>query len=146
MLFSTVLKFLLATVPVINASPTPQSGDAGVPRLIFNGMHPLNLTAPEGSGPPVNPLVKRYDSCGLAPGNSQIFYNPDAAKLSNNLKTIHPNTKHWIDTQSAISWTYGNAKICILNKYIFEGSEVTEWEVGWAVGYILGKCCSGSWW
>jgi hypothetical protein len=151
MLFSTVFNFLLATVPlIITASPTPfpkDTKDVTVPQLIFEGIHLWNGTEPEAGESAINPLAKRDDnSCGLPWGLNQVFYKPDSNGLSNALKTNNPNTAHSLPHNHVISWTWGNAKICVINKYILEDTYVSEWEAGWSIGYILGQCSCGTWW
>lgn len=88
---------------------------------------------------PGSELFRRDDDyCGL---EEKLYYRADAERLRNNLQSINPWTYHELRHGKFIGWVIGSVRVCVYNSYIFENTHVAEWEVGWGVGYILGRCC-----
>ncbi|ORY16974.1 hypothetical protein BCR34DRAFT_584034 [Clohesyomyces aquaticus] len=130
---NSILAAALA-LPMLHAfaTPVPEEPQAMEPELIFNGVQPI---APETS--PASSVFEKRDSCS----GDGLYNRGDADTLGRNLQNINPNTLHYLPALSSISWTIGTARVCVYNSYIYENTHVKEWEVGWGVNYIGGKCC-----
>ncbi|KAK4443641.1 hypothetical protein QBC34DRAFT_476716 [Podospora aff. communis PSN243] len=90
----------------------------------------------EGSTEPP-PQLQARDSCG-----SNIFNVQHAISMANELQNVSPNDLTFVGKTSWVSWTYGEARICIYNNYIFENTHIKRWEAGWVTGYIYNRCCN----
>jgi hypothetical protein len=40
-----------------------------------------------------------------------------------------------------VTYTYGTARVCIDNNYIFETTQASNWEAGWRVKQMKEECC-----
>ena len=65
-------------------------------------------------------------------------------QLQWNLQNLNPNALHYLPSLSWYQFTWNTARICAYNNYVFENTHVSEWEMGWAIGYIASKCCTNS--
>jgi hypothetical protein len=49
----------------------------------------------------------------------------------------------FLGRQSSVTYTYGTARVCIDNNYIFETTQASDWEAGWGVKQMKEECCHG---
>jgi hypothetical protein len=141
--FAALAHFFVAGSPIPDGSPEDAKAlVSSEPRLIWNGYELMpnvtdvtrrNLDKDSGK------FSKRDEWCNTG----ALYSRADADQLQRNLQTLNPNRLKSLPARIATSWTIGTAKVCVYNHYVFENTHVKEWEVGWAMGYIAGKCCTG---
>ncbi|RFU72002.1 hypothetical protein TARUN_10259 [Trichoderma arundinaceum] len=136
---STLALGLLAAsvhaVPVAN----DDSVAATSPRdVLQEASYPITqVHAREDAGPALD-LDKR-DQCQLV---EKWFDSDDGRALQKSLQTNNPDEMTYLPHGYIHEWWLGGARVCVYNHYWFENTHVKRWEVGWAVGYILDKCCN----
>ena len=139
-LLSIFVGLVVAVLLPVLASPVPGGEQGGEEELVmkferyFSGNDTDTTETSDGK------LAKR-DTCYSNGQFGGPWSKAHAQKLANNLQTINP-WNYWFLNQGGggITWTYGTARICVKNSYIWQSTYVSEWEVGWALNYILGAC------
>ncbi|KAK3328798.1 hypothetical protein B0H66DRAFT_539363 [Apodospora peruviana] len=84
------------------------------------------------------PKLAARDGCN----SGNIFNVNHAVSLANDLQNNSPDQMTEANHRSWHSWTWGEARICIYNNYVFENTHVKRWEVGWVTKYIYNQCCN----
>jgi hypothetical protein len=79
-------------------------------------------------------LAKRADCY-----NGPTFYTSDIQALGNYMQTQSGND--YLPATSSVSWTWGTAKLCVYNNYVFENTHVSYWEMGWGLLSVSNQCC-----
>jgi hypothetical protein len=136
MLVTAAVPFLLALMA--SASPPSVSKSLGATPVPVSGIHEI------GNGPSTvrrngnNRLFKR-DWCDW---DIMLLSKSDAEGLRNNLQGSDPWNQVYLPHKSYKYWVWGNAKLCIVNAYVFENTHISRWNAGWAVDYMLQMCCS----
>ncbi|KAM7209715.1 hypothetical protein V8F20_000118 [Naviculisporaceae sp. PSN 640] len=147
---STVLLSLLTLLPIsVLASPVPETPE--IPINIQDDLANLadladlpNMNSTSSDLPLPHPHVEKRDTwnwCAL-PG-WPTFAKSDANYLGNWLQNNNPWSMKQLNHGARDQWTYGSVRLCVKNEYLTENTHVSRWEEGWAVKYIMGKCCSG---
>ncbi|KAM7186374.1 hypothetical protein V8F33_011847 [Rhypophila sp. PSN 637] len=106
--------------------------------LVESGTLPNITTTPELPVP--NPLAKRADFC--------YDYWLDSNKVQDwGSRWQAASGQTWIPALQWRSWAWSDAgiKICAVNRYqeIWAGTNLADWEVGWAMKAIGGDCVEG---
>jgi len=137
---------LLARVVALPAEPSPAASNDAMEFFFGNftpGTNgaPLTIGDKEVRSTPGAELFRRDDD--YCDQFGALYYRADAETLQRNLQSINPWVLHYLPGGgfSFIGWTVGSVRVCVYNSYILENTHVSEWEVGWGVGYILGMCC-----
>ena len=134
---STAFTGLLALAPLAAfATPMPATD------VVWSGYEAIPDTAHAGISArddgPAGILKREY--CGTG-----VLYNrADAVRMANNLQTINPNGLRYLAHRMSTSWTDNTARVCIYNYYLTENTHIKEWEVGWAMKYIMNMCCTAA--
>jgi hypothetical protein len=118
----------LGLVPSALAAPTasdPAVG-VGVKALIFDGPHPINTTAaadrrPDDAG------EGEMSAAANCWGGSDINTN-DIQGLADGLQKMSGN--QYLPAHSWFSYSFGSAKVRVLNNYLFENTHVAYFEAG----------------
>jgi hypothetical protein len=79
-------------------------------------------------------LLKRAD-CSSGP----TFQSGDVQAFGNWLQTQSVNKD--LPHASWYSMTWGTAKLCVYNNYVFENTHVSYWEMGWGLLSVHDQCC-----
>ncbi|GKT76917.1 hypothetical protein ColTof4_09340 [Colletotrichum tofieldiae] len=88
-----------------------------------------------------NSLLSKRDDCGTL---GALFSKNNINNLMWDLQNNNPDGMTYVPHNNFVSWSNGDAQVCVKNTYFTENTHVKRWEVGWAVGYIRDMCCTAS--
>ncbi|KAK1952029.1 hypothetical protein LY78DRAFT_697864 [Colletotrichum sublineola] len=128
-----VLAVIASVVCSAAAAPTEDH-----PESAFLG--PFNITDAAETENSLLTLNKR-DECGT---NGPLFSKNSINNLMWDLQNNDPDGMQYVPHNNLVSWSNGDAQVCVKNTYAFENTHVKRWEVGWAIGYIRDMCCTAS--
>ena len=111
------------------------------PEVIFSGPFPIDYnisTAQHPHSAADDDTMHILANCG---GNV-LIPTGDIEGFANALQNTAGN--NYAPAQSYFSYTYGSAKVCVYNNYLFDNTHVSNWEVGWGVRSVREQCCPAS--
>ncbi|KAI4191638.1 MAG: hypothetical protein LQ346_004684 [Caloplaca aetnensis] len=131
----TLLSLLAASASLVNAAAVPAaaaSPDDNV--LVLEGPFPINATTLETRSSSI--LSKRAD-CYTGSG----INTPDLTELARQLQNDNPDQLTYLPALSWTAWTYGSARTCVYNNYVYDNTHVKRWEAGWGSVSVKNQCC-----
>ncbi|KAL0943132.1 uncharacterized protein CTRU02_201018 [Colletotrichum truncatum] len=128
--------FLTAIASVVYSAAAAPTEDH--PGSLFSG--PFNITDAAETGNSLLTLTKR-DDCGTL---GALFSKNSINNLMWDLQNNNPDEMTYVPHNNFVTWSNGDARVCVKNTYFTENTHVKRWEVGWAVGYIRDMCCNAS--
>ncbi|KAI0596005.1 hypothetical protein F4775DRAFT_566978 [Biscogniauxia sp. FL1348] len=104
---------------------------------VIEGPFPINSTTSglaqrdEEGG---SKIAKRADCWNGGSINTDDIQNLGSSRQS-------AGGNNYVPAASWVSYTWGSAKVCVLNNYLFDNTHVSDWEIGWGVLAVRNDCC-----
>ncbi|KAI5921391.1 hypothetical protein F4810DRAFT_712645 [Camillea tinctor] len=102
--------------------------------MIVEGPFPISSLATRDVGEEGSALAKRANCYNGGSINTDDIQNLGSSKQSS-------GGNNYVPAASWVSYTWGSAKACVLNNYLFDNTHVSDWEIGWGVLAVRNDCC-----